>query len=270
MADIDGDGKLDIATGNTVFFQESPDSWIPVQYNSSLRGVALLDIGSGLGKINLVGTGSGPQYNAVWFENPRERGGNARVDPWIMHTIGTAYPCITDDQCPLGPDVANYNAADLNGDGQADVVAGQSEGPNSGDAPPAGGLIWYEAPADRRNGSWIRHTIDASFVYAHGVKLSDMDKNGTLDLVTAEQDQSSLRRVSVFYNDGAGNFTQQVLSNIEGQIVAVGDITGSGGTDILDSGHGYFGAYHPLVIFLNPVTSNTPTFPTAIGSSVER
>jgi regulation of enolase protein 1 (concanavalin A-like superfamily) len=222
LSDIDGDGKIDIATPTFIYFQNSPDSWTQVQYNTAFRGIALLDIGSGFGSINLVSTGPAPSYDVVWFENPREHGGNARTDSWIIHDIGPAFPC------PLCAEqaVAAYAATELNGDGRMDIVASQADAEPS-IPPPPGGLVWYEAPPDRRNGTWLRHTVDANFVDAHTVKIADVDQNGTHDIVTAEQDQSSLRRVSVFYNDGHGNFTEQVVSNEEGHNVAVGDVTGT-------------------------------------------
>jgi hypothetical protein len=79
-----------------------------------------------------------------------------------------------------------------------------------------------------------------------------MDKNGALDIVVAEQDQAPLDRVAVFYNDGKGNLTEQIISNGKGHNEVVGDVTGSGPMDILSSGHGYFNDPHPLQIFLNP------------------
>jgi hypothetical protein len=251
LADIDGDGKIDVVTAHHIYFQNSPTSWTSVPYNSAFRGVALLDIGSGKGPINLVSTNSA--LNAVWFENPRESGGNARTGKWIIHNVGAGYPCNSTD-CPNGDDyVAAYASGDINGDGRMDIVMAQSEGPGHGIAPPPGGMVWFEAPADRRNGAWTRHTIDPQFVDVHCIRVADMDHNGTLDLVVSEQDQSLFRRVSVFYNDGAGNFTQEIVSNAEGHQTTIGDVQGIGEIDVLNSGHGFFGDSHPLQLFLNPV-----------------
>ena len=254
IADIDGDGKMDIVTPSTVFFQNSSSSWTPVQYSQSFRGVALLDIGSGNGSINLVGTQPGSPYSVSWWENPRETGGNARTDKWVMHIIGPGYPC-SPDNCSAASgsgEVAAYNATDVNGDGMMDVISGQSEGPGGGIAPPPGGMIWWQAPSDRRNGTWIKHTMDFTMIDVHKIQVGDMDKNGTLDILAVEQDQSPLNRVAVFYNDGKGNLTEQIISNAKGHNDPIGDVTGNGSLDILNSGHGYFNDSHPLQIFLNP------------------
>jgi hypothetical protein len=254
VADIDGDGKMDIITPSSVFFQNSPSSWTQVQYSQSFRGVALLDIGSGKGSINLAGTQPVSPYNIAWWENPRETGGNARTGKWILHSIGPGYPC-SPNNCSGGSgsgEVGAYNAADVNGDGMMDVISGQSEGPGGGIAPPPGGMIWWEAPSDRRNGTWIKHTMDVTMLDVHKIQVGDMDKNGTLDIVVAEQDQAPLDRVAVFYNDGKGNLTEQIISNAKGHNDPLGDVSGSGSLDILNSGHGFFNDSHPLQIFLNP------------------
>jgi hypothetical protein len=254
VADIDGDGKMDIVTPSSVFFQNSSSSWTQVQYSQSFRGVALLDIGSGKGSINLAGTQPASPYNIAWWENPRETGGNARTGQWILHIIGPGYPC-SPDNCSGGSgsgEVAAYNATDVNGDGMMDVISGQSEGPGGGIAPPPGGMIWWEAPSDRRNGTWIKHTMDVTMLDVHKIQVGDMDKNGTLDIIVEEQDQAPLDRVAVFYNDGKGNLTEQIISNAKGHNDPLGDVTGSGSLDILNSGHGFFNDSHPLQIFLNP------------------
>jgi Chitobiase/beta-hexosaminidase C-terminal domain/FG-GAP-like repeat len=252
LQDIDGDGKMDIVTPSSIFFQNSPDSWTQVQYSNSVRGVALLDISTGNGKINLVGTQPTSPFNLVWWENPRETGSNARTGTWIMHTIGPGYPCSANN-CGDGGEVAAFEAMDVNGDGRMDMISAQSEGPGGGIAPPPGGLIWWQAPADRRNGTWIKHTIDANMVDVHKIALGDMDQNGTLDIIVGEQDQAPLQRVNIYYNDGKGNLTAQVIANAKAHNVVVGNVIGNPGElDILNSGHGFFNDSHPLQIFFTP------------------
>ena len=169
-----------------------------------------------------------------------------------MHTIGPGYPCSANN-CGDGGQVAVFASTDVNGDGMQDVVSAQSEGPGGGIAPPPGGVIWWQAPADRRNGTWIKHTIDSKMVDVHRIGLGDMDKNGTVDIVVAEQDQAPLQRLNIYYNDGKGNLTSQVVANPMGHNLILGNVSGAAGeVDILNSGHGYFQTPHPLEIFLSP------------------
>jgi hypothetical protein len=129
-----------------------------------------------------------------------------------------------------------------------DIVTARAEGDEH---PPVGELVWWEAPLDRAEGAWIAHTVDASYTSTHNVRLADMDGNGALDIVTAEQEQSPLDRVSVFLNDGRGRFTEMVLSNDGGHNVAVGDFEGDGDVDILNAGHGFYGGPHAVEIYFN-------------------
>lgn len=59
--------------------------------------------------------------------------------------------------------------------------------------------------------------------------------NRTPDVVVGEQEQSPFRRVAIFYNDGKGNFTQQILSTGSGHSEVTGDTSGCGVLDILNA-----------------------------------
>jgi hypothetical protein len=93
VGDFDGDGKLDIATNSYIYFQNSPTSWTTVAINrGSYIASAALDIGSGKGRIDLVGnsaTAPSPSsaFNIIWLENPREHGGE-RADRSLAHPYG--------------------------------------------------------------------------------------------------------------------------------------------------------------------------------------
>jgi hypothetical protein len=247
IGDLDADGKPDVVTNSIIFFQNSPSSWTAKTYNDTYNAVALLDVGSGLGRVDIVGNQPTEPHNIVWFENPRERGGNARTGTWVMHVIGPGYGC------PGGAGdcetIATVETGDLNRDGRMDVVVGQSEG-DPPHPPPPGGLQWFEAPADRTQ-PWIRHDLDPGFESAHNIRPADMDGNGALDVVAGEQDQSTLKRVAVFYNDGTGNFTRQIVSNDASHNVVVADVDRDGDNDFLAGPHGWWGGPHPLQLYLN-------------------
>ena len=77
LGDIDHDGKIDVICSSSselkasgaILFQNTPDSWTEVRFGAIGESVALLDIGTGMGRINIAG-GDGDKI--VWYENPRE------------------------------------------------------------------------------------------------------------------------------------------------------------------------------------------------------
>ena len=236
LGDLDGDGRTDLVTNTAVYFQNSPTSWTQMNLNRTGNGAALLDIGSGLGAVNIVAVGQSP-FPIVWLENPREHGGNPRSDSWIAHYIGPGYDS-------NGVELT-YATGDFNSDGRMDLTTAVSE--TCATFP----ILWWEAPPDRRNGAWTRHTIDNSYQCVHNLKTADMDGDGFTDIVAGEQEQSAQKRLAIFYGDGAGNFSQQVLSTHGGHEQALGDVTGNGNLDILNANHGWSGYPHPIELYLN-------------------
>jgi hypothetical protein len=244
LADVDGDGKIDVVTQYGIYFQNTPDSWA-YRGLGSLKGLALLDIGSGKGAINIVlNTASG----VTWYENPRESGGDARTGPWVGRVIDSS----------TGAEEQPLAAGFISNDGKMHLIGN----------PPNQGLVWWQAPNDRRAGKWVKRTIDGSYQAIHKIVVVDIDKNGTPDLVVAEQEQShdpvggpysfNNDRVAIFFGNGAGGFTEQVLETTGGQNNVVGDVDGDGNLDILNVNHGFYGAPHPIELFVNNAGSGGP------------
>ena len=255
LGDIDGDGKTDIicSGGNlgiagshlgrsAVLFQNTPDSWTEVRFGTLGEGVALLDIGAGIGRINIAG---GDGNNIVWYENPRESGADARRGAWIRHVAAT----LTD------ADDSSFASGVFSSSGRMDLIVASNEGD---DKPP--GLYRIIAPADRRS-AWTLQTIDSTYQAVHKISLADMNNDGRLDFVISEGEQAhntkpafnqnfNNQRVAVFYNDGDGNFTQQVIATTGGHNQVVGDVMGNGILAILSANHHFFGAPNPLELWV--------------------
>jgi hypothetical protein len=284
LADLDVDGRMDVATNNAIYFQNSPTSWTKVSGANYARtgvGVGLIDIGarnaiqraspsaiaipvdptniSRPPAIDLVGTGpTSSPYATYWYENPIHHGGSPRTDVWVRHYIGPIFD----------PSWSNggicYEQLDVNGDGRIDLLTGQSEQPNDFAPPPAEGLAWYEAPIDRRNGTWIRHQIDVGLTNVHKIRIADINLDRQPDLVIAEQEQSVNDRVAVLFNRGGTgtDWRIQVLSTGSGHNQYVADIDGDGDIDILNAPHGVFGAPHPIELYVNGLRSPAAVAPT--------
>jgi hypothetical protein len=282
LADLLGNGLLDVVTNTSIFFQNSPGNWNQIStanYNRTEKGLSLFDSGSGNGAVDLLGTGPGPSYDVGWYENPRDHGGNAETDPWYFHPIGPAYGNY------VAGDGVSYAALDVNGDGREDIVTCDGEyasgdgddGTNAG-LDLTGGLIWWQAPADRANGTWIPHTIDAGVTDVHNLVIADMNGDGTPEILAFEQDQSPQGRLMVVYNEGGTgqNWLEQTLASDAnpaagggegGHNESVGDATGDGTLDILTSPHGFFTQVNPISLYLNerridgivrPTITNSP------------
>jgi hypothetical protein len=130
----------------------------------------------------------------VWGENG--------IGGWTEHLIATDF------------DYFSVDAADLDGDGDVDVVGGAHQG--------SGEVRVYENDGDGT--VWTPHVVDAgdTAVIDHhdGTRLVDLDLDGDLDVVSIGW---TLRSLVIYENlaidDGGGDFTPPVIQ----AVVAVGD-----------------------------------------------
>ena len=198
--DLDGDGDLDIVGGSRgefrIFWFENrtTDEIAFEQHDIRIAGTSAppgaprpegaegaVVTGFNMSYVDLSGDGRRDivlvesRYYLVWLEQPADP-----TDEWQLHAIGDIRP----------DHLVGFAVADIDGDGDADVITGAySRGPRDRDgeevglSDPLGRIAWFENPGDS-GGAWTRHDISRRKRGMYDKFIArDLDGDGDVDFL---------------------------------------------------------------------------------------
>jgi hypothetical protein len=215
--DVNHDGWIDFVAGTMLLLNSREPKTKPFQSfdigTIHSHDTEFADV-NGDGRIDLIANSD--KAGLFWYEIPENP-----TNKWTAHLISSI------DEHKVHGGVSPRAVADLDGDGDNDVVTAQAWFENLG-----GALKWR-----------IHKNIDLGEPHQFGISVrtwtGDMDGDKDLDIVQAENDNPD-GRIAWFENNGKRNWTRHIIRDEGGgqdfHSLAVADFDNDGDLDIYSGG----------------------------------
>ena len=155
----------------------------------------------------------------------------------------TFAPAVTN---AVGHNPESFTVADVNGDGKMDLVCG-----NAGDSPYTNGTL--SILTNNGSGGFV---LASTLSIGHGpgsITAADVNRDGKVDLITANWDNGIGGTLSVWTNNGNGVFGSNATLNVGSGPVSVtaADVNGDGRLDLICVNYGATGNGKTLSVLTN-------------------
>jgi len=234
LVDLDGDGRTDVVSSceggtRTMFVHWAPhdpnrylheEAWtrepIPAAQNRMMWMFTIPLQVDGRNGVDLVAAGKGTNCQIGWLrcpENPRA------VEQWTWHPISP------------GGWIMSLRIADMDADGDPDVLASDRRGPLRG-------CRWLENPGSEAaaSGAWNNHFIGGRDHEVMFLTTADLDGDGTSDVLCATRDNGLLLFFRRGDREGWTASAVNMPDNVgTGKAVEVGDVDRDGKPDLVFS-----------------------------------
>jgi len=217
-ADMDGDGDMDVLAALSYTLNTPRIAWYE---NDGLQNFTPYTITittfspTSVFAVDMDGDGDmDVLYGMAYYNYPNFFGGLA----WAENDGDQNF---TEQTIDADTHLSNVLAADMDGDGDMDVLAGGR-----------GIITWYE-----NNGlqNFTPYTVTTD-VRTSGLFAADMDGDGDMDVLAGSRFDSTF---AWYENDGEQSFSANTIDTIDIYAVFAADMDGDGDMDVLSNRYGY-------------------------------